>query len=335
MRVLIALFISASLCLTVAACSKSKTEESSTVAVAALVNGDTITVADAERVAEGFIANGGPPDPEAEGSSFAEKMYYTAVNRLVEQQLVMNAARELGLEVTDEDVTRSLSQLIAMSGGEAAFEGILAQRGITMDDVRRDMRINLTLQRYFEEVVNKNSPVTPDDVQAYYDAHPEEFGPQPEVHARHILIRTTSDMTPAARAAAKDTAETVQKRAASGEDFAALALEYSEDPTNAQTGGDLGWFRKGQMVPPFDSAAFALKPGQISGVVTTSYGYHIIDKEGERTGEAMDLSDPQVQQMIQNDIAGERFRAAVADLREQADVVVNPPTPEVLDKISA
>lgn len=335
MRVLIALFASATLCLSVAACSKSKTAETSTVAVAALVNGDTVTVADAERVAEGFITNGAPPDPEAEGSSFAEKMYYTAVNRLVEQQLVMHAARELGLVVTDEDVTRSLSQLIAMSGGEAAFQGILAQRGITMDDVRRDMRINLTLQRYFEEVVNKNSPVTPEDVQAYYDAHPEEFGPQPEVHARHILIRTTPDMSAAERAAAKDTAEIVQKRAASGEDFAALALEYSEDPTNAQTGGDLGWFRKGQMVPPFDSAAFALKPGQISGVVTTSYGYHIIDKEGERTGEAMDMSDPKVQQQIQNEIAGDRFRAAVADLREQADVVVNPPTPEVLEKISA
>jgi len=338
MRALVILVVSAGICLSLAACSKSKTDESTTAAVseagvAALVNGTTITMTDVGRVAEGFAANGAPPDPKADGGTFEEKMYYTAVNRLVEQELVMEAAQAQGLIVTEEEVAASLSQLKAMSGGEEAFLGILAERGITEDEVRRDMRTNLTLQRYFEEVVNLNSPITDEEVQAYYDDHPEEFGPQGEAHARHILIRTSPEMSEMDLAEARQKAEEARERAQGGEDFSALALEFSEDPTNSQTGGDLGWFRRGDMVAPFDSAAFALEAGEVSDVITTSFGYHVILKEGERTGEAREFAT--VQGYIRNQMAGERFRAAVDELRQTAEITVLPPSAEILGQIAS
>lgn len=340
MRSLRFLALPACLCLVLTACSKSEQAGNGdasalSVEIAAMVNGDTISVADVSKVAEGFAANGASPDPTAEGTTYEEKMYYTAVNRLVDQQLVLGAARAHGLSVSDEEVSNSISQLVAMSRGEENFQQMLAERGITMDEVEADMRTNLLLQRYFEEVVSKDSPITPEDVRVYYDGHPEVYGPQDEVHARHILIATNPEMDDMARAEARGKAEQVLDRLKKGEEFTALALEFSDDPTNASNGGDLGWFPRGAMVAPFDSAAFALGEGELSGVVTTNFGYHIIRKEGQRRGEARNLMDPQIQSNIRNQLAGERFRGAVETLREEAEIEVNPPTPEILEQIAA
>lgn len=168
-------------------------------------------------------------------------------------------------------------------------------------DKKRNVELQILLQQsrllaeaYAQENLNpeKNPGMkaTDAEVDTYVKAHLED-----QVHARHILIAAGKAESPDApspvapsekdKAQARTTAEQVLKRARAGEDFAALAKQYSSDPGSKDKGGDLGWFAAGQMVPEFDKAAFALQPGQISDIVETQFGFHIIKVEERRMGE--------------------------------------------------
>ena len=176
------------------------------------------------------------------------------------------------------------------------------RRGIEAGvDKKRNVELQILLQQsrllaeaYAQENLNheKNPSMkaTDAEIDAYLKAHLED-----QVHARHILITAGKAESPDApspaapsekdKAAARATAEQVLKRARAGEDFAALAKQFSSDPGSKDKGGDLGWFAAGQMVPEFDKAAFALKPGQISDLVESQFGFHIIKVEERRMGE--------------------------------------------------
>ena len=124
------------------------------------------------------------------------------------------------------------------------------------------------------------------DVDAEYEREKHRYtGLEKQVHARHILIKAEDSANQETKAAARKRAEELAARAKKGEDFAALAQKYSEDTGSAKKGGDLGWNPKGRMVKPFDEAQFALKPGDISDVVQSNFGYHVIKVEGVREGD--------------------------------------------------
>lgn len=150
-----------------------------------------------------------------------------------------------------------------------------------------------------DKVVHPDTTVSDSALQQLY----EQQQPDVQVKARHILIRVNPNDSQAKKDSALALAQQLQKRAAAGEDFAKLAKQYSQDPGSAKNGGDLGWFGHGQMVGPFEQAAFKLKVGQVSGVVETPFGYHIIKVEDKKVPK---FDDEKTQ-----------FRAKVVQQREQ------------------
>jgi peptidyl-prolyl cis-trans isomerase C len=318
--------------------SKSGSGEGDAGNAAAMVNGNPIQVSEVQKVAKNFTRQGIQPDSTAQGDTPAERLYYTAVDRLIEQELLREAAVKDSITVTDEEVQGNVSQLKTMAGGDEAFQKLLADNGANEEDVVKDMKTNLLLKHYFDKKVKRDQAVTDQEIQDYYDNHPENFASKPQVEASHILIRTKPEMTDADKAAARQKAEEVLAKAKKGEDFGALAKEYSEDPGSATKGGDLGWFNQGQMVAPFDSAAFALEPGQLSDVVTTNYGYHVIKLQDKRMGEAQKLEavKPQIQQFLAQQKSQEQFRALVDSLKAEAKIkITNPPPAGALDGIGS
>jgi parvulin-like peptidyl-prolyl isomerase len=174
---------------------------------------------------------------------------------------------------------------------------------------------------------------TEDEIRAWMGEHAEEVtreyeanrhrytGLEKQVRARHILIEVAEDAADEVKAAARTRIDSALRRARAGEDFAALARELSEDPGSARRGGDLGWNPRGRMQPSFDEAMFELTAGQISDVVTTRFGYHVIRGEGVREGDVpeddakRELADDLYRRARASELAREAAARAIADLR--------------------
>ena len=157
--------------------------------------------------------------------------------------------------------------------------------------------------------------VTDDEIAAYFEAHADEMKQKEEVKARHILVLSKEDDPEDAQAKAKAKIEDIHKKAMSGQDFAGLAKKYSEGPSKA-TGGDLGWFGRGDMVPEFEETAFATAKGNISEPVRTQFGWHVIYVEDRK--EAKDKALEEVKDEISRSLAEEKGATKATDMLDQA-----------------
>jgi len=253
------------------------------------VNGEPVTRGEYERGWENYRRFGGGSDLQAVQTQgrLLQSLIQTAANRA--------AAKQRGLTVSDADIDRRIAEEKKGGGGKPIsddqFEQMLQMQGLTLADYRENLRRDLLPQKLQESFV-ASQKITEEDLLKSYD----------ELKLRHILISVSGGPRPTPNALpdaqAKRRAEQILREIKAGGDFAALANKYTTDPSNTpQTydpktkktvkgrpkGGDLGWYRRGGgFVKEFEDAAFALKPGQVSDVVKTQFGYHIIKVEKTR-----------------------------------------------------
>lgn len=166
-----------------------------------------------------------------------------------------------------------------------------------------------------KEVVQKIS-IPEDELKSYYDKHKEEFKTPEMVKARHILVKVNPSASAEEKKKAKEKAEDILKKIKGGQDFAKLASEFSDDPGSKMNGGDLGFFAKGRMIKPFEDAAFSLKPGEVSGVVETQFGFHIIKVEERKDAgvEGFDTAKEKIRQKLLQD----RIKTKVTEFIDSA-----------------
>lgn len=184
----------------------------------------------------------------------------TTLQNLITTTLVSQEAKKANITVTDEDINAEIEDLKTQFGGEDALNAALAQSSMTLDDLKAQMPLQVEIRKLLEPQIT----VTDEDISAYFDENKATFNQEEQVQASHILVET------------KEEADAIVKQLNEGADFAALAKEKSADTGSKENGGDLGFFKKGDMVPEFSDAAFALKVGETSGAVKSDYGYHII-----------------------------------------------------------
>jgi peptidyl-prolyl cis-trans isomerase D len=178
----------------------------------------------------------------------------------------------------------------------------------------RDVQVIIADQSKVGETI----PVSDSDVQAYYNAHQEQYRTPERVHARHILL-ATANKSDAEKTKIKAKADDLLKQAKAGEDFAKLAEKNSEDPGSAAKGGDLGWVVRGQMVKEFEDATFALKPAEISNVITTQYGYHIIQVLEKEPAHVKTLAEvkPEILTTLRSQSVFDKMQALVEQARSE------------------
>lgn len=246
----------------------------------AVVNGKVITREDLDRemsVARKRYARmgrtlAGPEVP---------KMEARVLESLIDRELLYQEAVKSGIHIDDQTVNNELTTLKKRFSNEAAFQKALRDADLSEADVQTQIRRGMTIQKFIDDrFVNKIS-VTPKEVKSYYDNHRQMFTRPEEVRASHILIKVDPKADEKTKLKARRELEGIQKKLLAGEDFAALARKYSQGPSAAR-GGDLGYFRRGQMVPPFEKAAFSLKTGEVSDIVVTRFGYHLIKVTGRK-----------------------------------------------------
>lgn len=165
-----------------------------------------------------------------------------------------------------------------------------------------------------EDAVRSQVKVSDAEIQQYYNSHLADFSVPDEVKCSHILFKTTGE-TPQQAAQTQATAQKVLAQIRAGANFAEMAKKYSQDPGSAAKGGELGWIQRGQTVKPFEDAAFSMKPGQISGLVKTEYGYHIIKVEERQEPHVKSLDE--VKASIQDKLEKQDLKAAQQALAEK------------------
>jgi len=161
--------------------------------------------------------------------------------------------------------------------------------------------------------------ISEQEIADYYEYNPERFREQQQVKARHILFRLMPDATQQEEADAKDKALEILKRARDGEDFSELASKYSQDPSNASKGGDLGYFKKGQLVKPFEELAFSLKKGELGGPVRSQFGWHLIKIDDIKEEKVKTLSEVhnQIEATLKEDISRDMAHERVLTVMDQ------------------
>jgi len=217
------------------------------------------------------------------------------VDALVNQLLIVQAAQADTTLIVDEDelerlASAEIDQRVRRAGTQAAFQQQLAAQGFSVSSYREFLKSQARRERLQELFLRKTqagqAPVLVDEeeVRAAWELQKDQIPPLPaQVNAYQVVVEPAP--SDSARRAARETAEELLAQIRAGEDFETLARRFSQDPGSAQAGGDLGWFRRGVMVPPFEDAAFRMLENQVSDVVETDFGAHIIKVERIRGGE--------------------------------------------------
>src|SRR5206468_626449 len=182
---------------------------------------------------------------------------------------------------------------------------------------------NLMVQKLLQGEVMSKIEIKPSDISAFYEKNPDKFQQPETVHAAHILVIVPPGSDEKAKAALKAKAVEALQAAKAGKDFGALARQYSQDGS-AQHGGDLGFFPRGQMVPAFEQAAFALKPGEVSDLVETQFGFHIIKMIEKRPGGTVPFAQvaPKIQEFLENQAQSDKAKAYVETLKAKGKVEI-------------
>ena len=241
------------------------------------------------------------------------KLEAKALDQAIGARLLLERATRIELPVSDGDVDAEVSRVVAQVGGEENYRKALAAQGISEADFRRELEKGVRVNMLVSQACAHVADPTEDEVAAFYEAHKSEYVAQPQVLCQHILVKGADD-------AALDKIKSIRERIVSDKaDFAEEAKKHSDCPSGAQ-GGSLGWFGRGMMVPEFDKVAFEMKKGEVSGVVTTQFGYHIIYKADERAGGQQTIVDvhDQIKDLLRHEARGRATDAYVAELRENA-----------------
>ncbi|OQX95668.1 hypothetical protein B6I21_04215 [candidate division KSB1 bacterium 4572_119] len=226
--------------------------------------------------------------------------------RFAEQRMLLRNAEAAKIKPTTAEIDSMLNMQFERAGGEKRFLSMIERSGLTVDFVRKDLEKNLKINQYLENALEEKMDITEDELKKIYEQ-------DKTATVRHILFKTqgkTADEV----AEIRSKAEKVLAEAKSGKDFSKLANKHSEDPGSNQKGGIYEDFARGTMVKPFDEASFSLPIGEISDLVETRYGYHIIKVEN-RKHETRPFEE--VRQEIEDKLQSERRREMVPDFIEE------------------
>jgi len=229
----------------------------------------------------------------------------------------MSYDTEEGRKVIEKDPKKKASLLRQIVTGMVIAEEARQEGFDRRPDVKENTELlvnNMLSMEYLDKIVAAKVEVTDEALKKYYEDNRQEFKQPERVRARHILVKVERTASDSERTAARGRAEKLLEQAKAGGDFAALAAEHSEDAGSKRKGGEVGPFARGSMAPEFEEAAFSLKPGDVSGIVETDFGFHIIRVEERK--EASFQPYDEVKDRIRRKVTIERKRQAVNDFVE-------------------
>jgi len=297
----------------------------------AVVNGEAVKRDEVEKYYRSRVTR----ETQEPSQEEALSLKLNILDELINNEILLERAKKLSLEASDGEVEDKFTEFKSPYT-EDEFQRQMKDRGFTVDDLKRDLRRQLSIQKLINKEVVAKVTITDQDVTDFYNQNRSQFNvAEPQYRIAQIvvtprkdpLLRNRKNDDATTEAEARHKCATLLERLAGGADFATLAMDYSEDPTTATTGGDLGYVPESalsQSDPALKKVVLALKPGQTSGVIALRDSYRILRLIAREAPGQRDLADPQVQQTIRDTLRNRKeqlLRAAyLATARDEARV---------------
>lgn len=283
----------------------------------ASVNGSMITAEEVDRefrLLEKRMAQQGRPLSGSQVDDVRNKV----LENLINLELLSQESQKQNIQIEDPAVEQQFNAFRSRFQDDAEFEKVLSEMAFTEDEIQAKIRETLAVRKLVSLKIEKGLSVSDEELTSFYQENRSVFQQPEKVRARHILIKVDPETD---KEKARKTIEAARDRLVKGEDFAAVASEVSEGPS-ASKGGDLGFFGRGQMVEPFEEAAFSLETGEISPVVETQFGYHVLqvtDHEPEKTM-AYDEVKGRLEEVLLREKTKEGTDQYIDELRKSAEI---------------
>lgn len=290
--------------------------------IAAKVNGAAIYDRDLQGELKGALQEllaGGVTPTEEQLAQFRTE----TLERLIKIELLFQKSEKAGVKVDPQMMDSQIQTLKARFPSEDQYKEFLTGLGLTEDEVKKQFRKNFSVQQFIKEQFADKTKITDMEIREYFDSNQDKFVQPDSVKASHILILVKEGESKEEKDKKRAKLQQVRKEILEGADFADMAKRFSECPSNAK-GGDLGYFTRGQMVAPFETAAFAMMPGDMSDIVETKFGFHLIklvDKKAEKKV-SYDEAKEQIAGYLTQVKVGQEIERFVDGLRKEADVKI-------------
>jgi peptidyl-prolyl cis-trans isomerase SurA len=313
--------------------------------VLAEVNGHAITNAELDKVYQSQY-----PEPIAESNEDqVQAQRLDLLSRLITAEIMWQQAEKLGITATDADIDTEVNKSRAPYTKDE-FDKKLAERHMTMDDLRAQLRKDLTVNKLINHEITSHIAITDDDVSKFYNANKKMFNPaEPTIHMAQILVtpQPDSNVRNLKNSKAQNPNEAkakiidIMRRLQQGDDFNMLAQSYSEDPSSAPNGGDMGFLSAAsleKLPPEVRKIIESIQPGSISPIIPMGDGLHIIKVFEREPAGQRELTDPRVQQNIRDTLMNRKeqvLNAAYYEVARNSAKVVNYLAQQVVDKSGA
>ncbi len=293
----------------------------------AVVNGQPVTRREYDLAVKAYMSNvarsmgGGKHNPDTMEANIEIKN--EVINNMIDRELVYQEIEKQKLEGVEEQIKAEIEASKKPFKTDEEYQTALKEQGLTDELLKKLIERRLKLQAYIVQVVKPTVEATDEDAKKFYDENPKEFSAPESMNASHILIGVEASADQAAKDEAKAKAADLKKQLDGGASFADLAKEHSTCPSGKK-GGDLGTFGRGQMVKPFEEATLALEVGEVSDVVETRFGYHVIRLDGKN--EAGKVEFDVVKKDVKNFLTNQNINAAmlkkVEELKKGAKIAL-------------
>lgn len=285
------------------------------------VEGEDITRGELMREVDMLMGRMRGQVPPQQMAAMREEIVQGAIENLITRRLLLGRVKAEQIEVDDTEIDEVIAMFHQQLPPGANFEDQLAETGMTMADLRDNLRQELVVNRMLEQKVVDLQEPSEADIVAFYELHMDDYFTLPETaEASHILINTQGKSDEEV-AAARQQLEEIREELLQGADFAVVAETHSACPSSAQ-GGSLGRFPRGQMVPAFEEAAFSQEIGEIGEIVETQFGFHVVmvTDRHEAGVQSLDENREQIASHLSRQERDIAVRAYIQNLREAADV---------------
>jgi peptidyl-prolyl cis-trans isomerase C len=286
----------------------------------AVVNGSVITQDDLDREMNNIrnqFARRGRTINESQISEITERV----IDSLIDKELLYQDSKRQEIKVEPSIIDEQYKKIKNQFPNEKEFKKAMERMHFSEAEAKKDLEKRFAVKELIDKKFTPKAKISDEESKAFYDNNRESFTRPEQVRASHILIKVEPKADASTKTEARKKLMEVQQKLTDGEDFNELAKKYSQGPT-APKGGDLGFFSKGQMVKPFEQEAFSLKVGEVSGIVETRFGYHLI-KVTEKKPQGIDSYENQkenINRFLRQRKLQELLGAYTAELREKAKI---------------